>query len=50
MSQFFTLGGESIGASTSASALPILNLTVQYMGRPDAEVEAPKLWPPNVKN
>ena len=44
MSQLFTSGGQNIGASVSASVLPM------HIGRTDAEAEVPMLWPPDMKN
>ena len=48
MNQFFTSGDQSIGASASASVLPMNMCGISV--RIDAEAEAPILWSPDVKN
>ena len=56
MSQLFTSGGQSIGASASASVvLPMLDVepeapTCWSWSSNNADVEAPILWPPDVKS
>ena len=50
MSWLFATGGQNIGASASASVLP---MNIQYrfpLGWTDAEAEAPVLWPPHAKS
>ena len=50
VSQLFTSGGQSIGASVSTSVHPKLNESWIFIGRTDAEAEALILWPPDVKS
>ena len=50
MSQFFVSGGQSIGASASASDEQYEKATYGMGKRTDAETEAPILWPPDAKN
>ena len=46
MSWFFASGGQSIGASASASVL-LMNIPE---AETEAEAETPILWPPDAKN
>ena len=52
MSQFFTLGDQSIRASASASVLSMIiqdNQSWIFIGTTDAEAETPIFWPPDSK-